>query len=791
MRRRSFLQVGLVAATDASAAHLTHADPASLALIERRDSTLTNPYPISRQRRQTDVLVGNGGATYGPFDSLKIFDTDDVVVYIRDESADQFSVVPVTVSKVGGLPFDFFTIEFPYHVPATSEYVVSSERVAERSAGVVNGTRIDPTALENELSKIATTQQELRRDIGRAHKVPFGDEPATLDADAIRDAGQFAIRAELAAERVEAADGDKVFANAVKWYAVRQFGAIGGLPGDGANINAAITYVHNNRGRLQLGTAEYLTEETIVVPKELVMHGNSPLLTVIKATAAAAAAHIPIVKSQYFDDNTGTRTKLFDQEKMTYGIDLRDFRIDGSWDQNWVTRALTPHGGRGLSLYGRFNIVDNVVIDHCSGQGFYTECGGLPLNEPARWWNNTRNIQKNHIGRVDVHRCAYELFVCFGPGDGFIDSITGGICGDVNSIGSPINSIMFPGDLISGAVFAATDRSGASGTQEIGACHFHTNWNGPCVRAKGGTNVLVRLKADNLIGEGGLTGVLLQSGVYAQIGMLNSRNNIVRALSKAENHSDVILQSDKEVKISLVEIRRSVPIEAAPATSSLRIDQNEVLIGQIDIEGNGQPGNLVEVAANRTGIAIGSIKADNARGLNVEAAPSAALYTKAGSRAVVGTLYSRGSDIGWRNASAHAVVKDGHIEVSNAYPSNVAGVRMDVAQDARVRRRSQLTTTSLTGAILYPHGPVVVTGTAAGFDPTQTTEQMATIAHGCWTAPSLRELSLDIDYNGSVPGTIQYIDRVSVDATNAVFRVKQSAAGTGNTAGGTTLTLLF
>lgn len=791
MRRRSFLQAGLFAVTDATAAHITHADPTCLSSMEPRGSTETTPHFIPRQSRQTGVLVGDGGAIYGPFGNLKIFDTADIVVYLRDENADQFLATTVKVSKVEGLPFDAFTIEFSYNLPATSEFVVSSERIAERSVGVVNGNRIDPTALEEEFSKIATAQQELRRDISRALKAPFGEDPATIRYEAILNAEKFAIEAELSAERAEAAGGDKVFASAVKWYAVRQFGAIGGQPTDGANINAAITFVHNNRGRLQLGTAEYLTEETIVVPKELVMRGNSPLLTVIKATAAAAAAHTPVVKTQHFDDNTGSRTKLFDQEKMTYGIDLRDFRIDGSWNEDWATRSLTAHGGRGLSLYGRFNVIDNVVIDHCSGQGFYTECGGLPINSPTQWWNDTRNIQKNHIGRVDVHRCAYELFVCLGPGDGFIESITGGICGDVNSLGTPINSIMFPDDLISGAVFAAADGSGASGTQEIGACHFHTNWNGPCVRAKGGASVLVRLKADNLIGEGGLTGVLLQSGVYAQIGMLNSRNNIVRALINAENHSDVLLQSDKEVKISLIEIRRSAPNGAAPATSSLRIDQNEVLIGQVDIEGNGQPGNLVEVAENRTGIAIGSIKADNARGLNVEGASSAALYTKAGSRTVVGTLYSRGSDIGWRNASAHAVVKDGHVEVSNAFPSNVAGVQMDVAQDSRVRRRSQLTATSLTGAILYPHGPVVVTGTAAGFDPTRTTEQAVTIAHDCWTAPSLRELSLHIDYNGSVPGTIQYIDRVSVDATNAIFRVKQSAAGAGNTAGGTTLTLLF
>lgn len=129
---------------------------------------MSNPYPIPRTARQTDILLGNGGTTYGPFDGFKIFDVEDVVVYTRPAGESAFAVTSATVSKVSGSPFDHFTIKFSSSIPDTTEYIVRSERVPERDAGVVSGTRVDPTALEKELSKIAAFGQELRRDVDRA-----------------------------------------------------------------------------------------------------------------------------------------------------------------------------------------------------------------------------------------------------------------------------------------------------------------------------------------------------------------------------------------------------------------------------------------------------------------------------------------------------------------------------------------------------------------------------------------------------------------------------------------------
>ncbi|WP_349507400.1 hypothetical protein [Agrobacterium pusense] len=145
-----------------------------------------NPYPIPRQLRQSGILVGNGGDVYGPFD-FKIFDPADVVVFACAANELRFTeVAGVTVTKVNGNtamnPLDVFTVKFPYVVPVSTRYVVLSSRIAARAAGVMSGTRINPDALEKEFSKIATQQQELRRDIGRAVMVEFGDNAMVIDA---------------------------------------------------------------------------------------------------------------------------------------------------------------------------------------------------------------------------------------------------------------------------------------------------------------------------------------------------------------------------------------------------------------------------------------------------------------------------------------------------------------------------------------------------------------------------------------------------------------------------------
>lgn len=191
-----------------------------------------NPYPIPRQLRMSEILDGDGGDTYGPFD-FEIFDPEDVLVCAQAVDELRFTeTAGVTVTKVNGNsvlnPLDFFTITFPSNVPATTRYVVLSSRVAARDAGVISGTRINPDALEKEFSKIATQQQELRRDVGRAIMVEFGQDGLVLDAglqdgDTLMKQGRRIVKGPNAGE-IASAEG---FAEEAKmWAEVAQTGIL-------------------------------------------------------------------------------------------------------------------------------------------------------------------------------------------------------------------------------------------------------------------------------------------------------------------------------------------------------------------------------------------------------------------------------------------------------------------------------------------------------------------------------------------------------------------------------------
>lgn len=138
------------------------------------------PYPIPRQIRQSDIFLGNGGSVYSGF-TFKIFDILDVEVWTKATGEVRFSLAAVTVAKLAALPLDDFSVTFGANQPATTQIVVRSKRTSERSTGISKGTLIDLTALEKELSKQASVQEELRRDLDRAMTVDFGEPSLTID----------------------------------------------------------------------------------------------------------------------------------------------------------------------------------------------------------------------------------------------------------------------------------------------------------------------------------------------------------------------------------------------------------------------------------------------------------------------------------------------------------------------------------------------------------------------------------------------------------------------------------
>jgi hypothetical protein len=135
---------------------------------------MSQPYPLPRQTRETQILNGDGGTTYGPF-AFQIFDVEDVVVLVQPEDADAFEQTDaVTVSKTSDDALSHFTITFDQALSDTTQYIVRAARVHERSVGVNRGTSISLDALEREFSKMATVLQELRRDSEQALRLPAG-----------------------------------------------------------------------------------------------------------------------------------------------------------------------------------------------------------------------------------------------------------------------------------------------------------------------------------------------------------------------------------------------------------------------------------------------------------------------------------------------------------------------------------------------------------------------------------------------------------------------------------------
>lgn len=158
----------------------------------------TTPYPLPRETRETEVRVGDGGKTYGPF-GFRIFDIADVRALVKPEGADAWTPAEATAAKVGGHALDHFTVTFAENLPATTRYVVQAARVHERETAVTKGGVLRADELEKELSKQGSVLEEMRRDVDRAWKAPFGSEADYIDAADIAGAQAAAETATAAA----------------------------------------------------------------------------------------------------------------------------------------------------------------------------------------------------------------------------------------------------------------------------------------------------------------------------------------------------------------------------------------------------------------------------------------------------------------------------------------------------------------------------------------------------------------------------------------------------------------
>lgn len=136
---------------------------------------MTQPYPLPRGIRSTGELAFDGvNSAFGPFD-FKIFDVEDLGIYIKHADELQYTKVSgLTVSKTDGFDYDTFSIDFGSVHPSTSKFVVRGERTPERSVAVTKGGTINSGSLEKELSKNSIVDQEFIRDYNRSLMLDIG-----------------------------------------------------------------------------------------------------------------------------------------------------------------------------------------------------------------------------------------------------------------------------------------------------------------------------------------------------------------------------------------------------------------------------------------------------------------------------------------------------------------------------------------------------------------------------------------------------------------------------------------
>jgi hypothetical protein len=135
-----------------------------------------SPYPIPRNTRETAALAGDGTpGPYGPT-AFKVFDIEDVKVWLKreDESAWADVTADCTVEKSSSDPLATVSVTFDDDVETGDRFIVQGARRHERAVSVFKAGALAAAELERELSKEAAALSELRRDVDRALRLPPG-----------------------------------------------------------------------------------------------------------------------------------------------------------------------------------------------------------------------------------------------------------------------------------------------------------------------------------------------------------------------------------------------------------------------------------------------------------------------------------------------------------------------------------------------------------------------------------------------------------------------------------------
>jgi hypothetical protein len=138
---------------------------------------MSTALPLPRSQREDLITATAGQTTFGPF-TWPIYDTEDVEVRVRAPAGETFAILSAlayTVVPTGTLP-STFTIVTDDGQALGAVVWVRGTRLHERETDVTRGGQFRSVPMEQELDRITTVLQELRRDTDRA----LNDEASAL-----------------------------------------------------------------------------------------------------------------------------------------------------------------------------------------------------------------------------------------------------------------------------------------------------------------------------------------------------------------------------------------------------------------------------------------------------------------------------------------------------------------------------------------------------------------------------------------------------------------------------------
>jgi len=132
--------------------------------------------PINRENRQSVILVATAGQTVFSISDFKIWDEVDVQLWRSLSGTSDWGELTsgFTVTKQSSQIYDNFIVTLDAGASAGDRFIFVSRRLHERLGDVTQGGTINSIALERELDRLVTIQQETRRDIGQTLRMPFG-----------------------------------------------------------------------------------------------------------------------------------------------------------------------------------------------------------------------------------------------------------------------------------------------------------------------------------------------------------------------------------------------------------------------------------------------------------------------------------------------------------------------------------------------------------------------------------------------------------------------------------------